>query len=281
MTKTTDSVLYEVDAADRVATITLNRPAMHNAQNRELLDSLDACFTKASEDRAVNVILLKANGKNFSSGHDISDNVEHRASYNMEEQGVEHFMRNEEVRYLGYCQKWRDVPKPTIAAVQGACIAGGLMLCWPCDLILAADDAMFRDPVVFMGIGGVEYHAHTWEFGARKAKELLFTGDAIDADEAHRLGMVNRVVPAEKLHEEAYALAKRIAENESFALMQAKKNVNATLDIMGQRTAIEAAFMVQTLGHANAMAIAGKPSLGSLEEMKEKLKRSNESRQRK
>ena len=273
-----DPVLYEVRESDRVAVITLNRPKQHNAQSLEMLDLLDEYFDRAANDARVRVILLQANGKNFSSGHDLASNAENRPKYDLKNRGVELYMRNEEIRYLGYCQKWRDIPKPTIAAVQGACIAGGLMLCWPCDLIIAAENATFRDPVVFMGIGGVEYHAHTWEFGARKAKELLFTGDAISADEAEKYGMVNHVVPEDSLHQYSLDLAMRIAENESFGLMQAKRNVNATLDIMGQRQAIEAAFMVQTLGHANALAIAGKPSLGSLEQMKAKLKRSNESK---
>jgi enoyl-CoA hydratase/carnithine racemase len=143
-----------------------------------------------------------------------------------------------------------------------------MMLCWPCDLIVAAENAFFSDPVLRMGIGGVEYHGHTWEFGARKAKELLFTAGRFDAREAHRLGMVNRVVPTEKLEEETFALARQIAELHPFALAQAKRMVNNTLDIMGQHNALQAAFDVHTTGHGNALSVTGYPVMMDLEGMK-------------
>ena len=101
--------------------------------------------------------------------------------------------------YLGMCRRWREMPKPTIAMVQGACIAGGLMLAWVCDLIVATDDAFFADPVVRMGIPGVEYFAHPGCSGPRIAKEFLFTGDRFTAERAYQVGMVNRVVPRAEL----------------------------------------------------------------------------------
>jgi enoyl-CoA hydratase/carnithine racemase len=258
-------VLYE--AKDRIAAITLNRPEARNAQNKQLLDELDACWTQAAEDDEVRVIVLKANGKHFSSGHDISLKPGEKPPVDRS-QGLAGIFHYERVRFLGYSRKWRDVPKPSIAAVQGACIAGGLMLCWPCDLIVAAENAYFSDPVVRLGIGGVEYHGHTWEFGARKAKELLFTATKFDAHEAHRLGMVNRVVPTEKLEEETFALARQIAEMHPFALAQAKRMVNSTLDIMGQYSALQHAFDIHTTGHGNALSVSGKPMLMDLEGMK-------------
>jgi len=97
------------------------------------------------------------------------------------------------------CRRWHDIPKPTIAAVQGKVIAAGLMLMWVYDIIIAADDASFRDMTVEFGVNGVEWFNHPWEFGIRKARELLFPGDAIEASEANRLGMVNHVVPADEL----------------------------------------------------------------------------------
>ena len=113
--------------------------------------------------------------------------------------------------YLGMCRRWREIPKPSIAMVHGACIAGGLMLAWVCDLIVASDDAFFADPVVRMGIPGVEYFAHPWVLGPRFAKEALFTGDRFSAQRAYELGMVNRVVPRAELAETTFALADRIA----------------------------------------------------------------------
>lgn len=263
-------VLYE--AKDKIAAITLNRPEARNAQNKQMLDELDACWTKAAQDDDVRVIVLKANGPHFSSGHDISVKPGEKTNIDLENKGLEAIFHFERIHYLGYSRRWRDVPKPSIAAVQGACIAGGLMLCWPCDLIVAAENAFFSDPVLRMGIGGVEYHAHTWEFGARKAKELLFTAGRYDAHEAHRLGMVNRVVPTEKLEEESFALARQIAEMHPFALAQAKRMVNNTLDIMGQHNALQAAFDVHTTGHGNAISVTGWPVIMGLEGMKKAQK---------
>jgi enoyl-CoA hydratase/carnithine racemase len=263
-------VLYETK--DRIASITLNRPEARNAQHKPLLDELDACWTRAAEDDDVRVIVLKANGPHFSAGHDISGKPGDPGVVDIKAQGLAGIFHYERVHFLGYSRKWRDVPKPSIAAVQGACIAAGMMLCWPCDLIVAAENAVFSDPVVRMGIGGVEYHGHTWEFGARKAKELLFTACKFDAREAHRLGMVNRVVPTERLEEETFALARQIAEMHPFALAQAKRIVNNTLDMMGQHNALQAAFDVHTTGHGHALSVTGWPVIMDLEGMKKAQK---------
>ena len=175
-------------------------------------------------------------------------------------------------RYLEYTLRWRNVPKPSIAAVQGRCISGGLLLCWPCDLIIAADDAQFSDQVVLMGIGGVEYHGHTWELGPRKAKEILFTGRSMTADEVAATGMVNRVVPRDQLDAETRALAEQIAKMPPFALRQAKRAVNQTLDVQGFYAAIQSVFDVHQTGHGNALSVGGWPVLVNLEEMKTNIK---------
>ena len=159
--------------------------------------------------------------------------------------------------YFGFSRRWRDIPKPSIAAVQGACIAGGLLLAWPCDLIIAADNARFSDPVVLMGIGGVEYHGHTWELGPRKAKEMLFTAKPVSALEAERRGMVNRVVPVAELDQQARELALDIATKHPHALAMAKRAVNQTLDTMGQYAALQSCFDIHQLGHASAYVQSG------------------------
>ncbi|MEU6745918.1 enoyl-CoA hydratase [Spirillospora sp. NPDC046719] len=252
-------VLYRT--VDSVAVITLNRPDRANAQSMGLLDELDAAWARAEEDDGVRVIVVNANGEHFSAGHDLSGTDEAPAS-------LAELYGNEARRYLGYSLRWRNVPKPSIAAVQGACIAAGLMLCWPCDLILAADDAYFSDPVVHMGIGGVEYHGHTWEFGARRAKELLFTGARVTAAEAERIGMVNRVVPRDRLERETLALAAQIAQRHPFALRQAKRAVNQTLDVQGFQTALQAVFDVHQTGHGQWFSELGFPSMAGLADMK-------------
>ena len=165
------------------------------------------------------------------------------------------------------------MPKPSIAAVQGKCIAAGLMLCWPCDLIVAADNAEFSDPVLFMGICGVELHAHTWEFGPRKAKELLFTGEAVTAEEARELGMVNKVVPLDDLLPATMEMANKIARVDAFALRMAKRAVNHTLDIQGYTNAIDSIFDMHHFGHTRARTVTGgMPALSGLAGMKEKGK---------
>jgi enoyl-CoA hydratase/carnithine racemase len=261
-----DQILYSV--SDGVAVITLNRPERANAQTMGLLDDLDAAWTRAADDDEVRVIVLRGNGKHFSSGHDLKD----RSSPMPDKITLESIYKIEARRYLEYSLRWRNTPKPSIAAVQGKCIAGGLLLCWPCDLIVAADNAEFSDPVVFMGIGGVEYHGHTWELGPRKAKEILFTGRAVTASEAEQVGMVNRVVPLADLETATMDLARQIAQMHPFALRQAKRAVNQTLDIQGFYAAIQAVFDIHHTGHGNALSVGGYPILIRAEEMKERIK---------
>ena len=258
----TDFILYDV--ADNIATITLNRPEAANAQNMPLLDDLDEAWCRAADDPDVKVIVLQANGKHFSSGHDLkAGDPSQPAKFTLA--GI---IATESKRYLEYSLRWRNVPKPSIAAVQGVCIAGGLLLCWPCDLIVAAENAKFSDPVVAMGIGGVEYHGHTWELGARLAKEILFTGRAITAEEARAVGMVNRVVPLEDLESATRELATQIAAQPAWALRMAKRAVNQTLDVQGFTTAVQAVFDIHQLGHGHAITECGFPVLVGLDQMK-------------
>jgi len=259
-----DQILYEV--TDKVAVITLNRPQKANAQTMELLDELDAAWEKAAMDDEVRVIVLRGNGKHFSSGHDLSS-----GTALPEKITLESIYKLEARRYLEYSLRWRNVPKPSIAAVQGKCIAGALLLVWPCDLIVAAENAQFSDPVVYLGIGGVEYHGHTWELGARKAKEILFTGREVSAREAEQAGMVNRVVPLDRLEDETMELARHISQMDPFALRQAKRAVNQTLDIQGFYAAIQSVFDIHHTGHGNALSVTGYPIL-SRGTLKEQLK---------
>jgi enoyl-CoA hydratase len=258
-------IRYEV--ADKIATITLDRPEAANAQNAVLLDELDAAWTRAAEDDDVVVIVLRGEGKHFSAGHDLKS-----GGGLPEKITLESIIKVESRRYLEYTLRWRNVPKPSIAAVQGRCIAGGLMLCWPCDLIIAAEDALFSDPVVMMGIGGVEYHGHTWELGPRKAKEILFTGRPLTADEAEKVGMVNRVVPRAELDAQTRELAEQIAQMPPFGLRQAKRAVNQTQDVQGFYAAIQSVFDVHQTGHGNALSVSGYPILTRLDGMKASLK---------
>ena len=243
--------------AEGVARITLARAEAANAQDYLMLSELNTAFDIAAKDEAVRVIVLAADGKHFSSGHDL------RAKNNMEEldtigtqchfdaEGAEGYMATEAEMYVGLCWRWRNISKPTIAQVQGKVIAGGLMLVWPMDLIVCSEDATFSDPVVAFGVNGHEYFTHPYEVGARLAKDMLFTGRAITAAEALQHGMVSRVVPRDELESTTVELAAHIAKRPMFGLTLAKQSVNNTLDAMGMYTAIQSAFGLHHVGHSH------------------------------
>jgi len=253
------TVSYRVDdpGDHGIAVVSLNRVDKRNAQNNLMTYELNACYDDAARRSDVKVIVLRAEGPHFSAGHDLRDRstpdefdrIFPQSGFTGE--GQEAMMAHEEEVYFNMCWRWRNIPKPVIAAAQGKSIAGALMLLWVADIIIAAEDATFSDPVVAFGVNGVEYFGHPWEFGARKAKELLFTGDSFTAQEAMQLGMVNRVVPAAELDDAAMAMARRIAAKPGFALKLAKESVNQTLEAQGQYTAMRAAFSLQHLGHSN------------------------------
>ncbi|MBV9796163.1 MAG: enoyl-CoA hydratase [Actinobacteria bacterium] len=251
-------VRYEI-AAPGVGLITLARAAKRNAQDVAMTYELNAAFDQAAQDDDVKVIVLAADGPHFSAGHDLRDVVWHDEVDvvgtwgGFREPGAEGWIAREEEIYLEMCRRWRSIPKPTIAAVQGRAIGGGLMLAWVCDLIIAADDAVFCDPVVNMGICGVEWFVHPWELGPRKAKELLFTADSWTAEEARQFGMVNHVVPLAGLRDFTMAMAQKIAAKPMIGLRLTKEAVNQAVDAQGQPTAIRAAFSLHQLAHAHQL----------------------------
>lgn len=254
-----------VDTPDAgVARIRLNRPDKANAQSARLLAELDRALTDAARDASVKVIVLAAEGRHFSSGHDLGGDESFDAEAGatgpfsgFDAPGVEGNWAFEEEYYFGLCWRWRNLPKPTVVAVHGKVIAGGLMLVWPFDLVVAADDTTFQDPVVAFGVNGVEYFGHPWEFGVRKAKELLFTGRAITASVAKELGMVNRVVPRDALEKETLTLAREIATQPMMGLKLAKESVNQTQNSQGLYESLRAAMGHQQMGHAHNRIVHG------------------------
>lgn len=246
---------------ERTAIVTMNRPQFRNAQNAKMTFALDEAFRRAVEDDEISVIVLAGAGPHFSAGHDIGtpERDIHKSFARVattwweheNKTGAENLYAREAELYLGMCRRWRELPKPTIAMVQGACIAGGLALAWCCDLIVASDDAYFSDPVVKMGIPGVEFFAHPFALPPRVAKELLFSGGKLEAARALQLGMVNRVVPRERLEEETLLLARTVGEMPRFALALAKQAVNHAEDRMGLRDTMDATYALHHLGHAH------------------------------
>ena len=257
-------VLYTVQ--DGIATVTMNRPEFNNAQNSKMTYALDAAFRRAVDDDEVKVIILRGSGKHFSAGHDIGtpgrdiNQSFDRASLwydHVNKPGGEFLYVREQEVYLGMCRRWRDLPKPTIAMVQGACVAGGLMLAWVCDMIVASDDAFFSDPVVRMGIPGVEYFAHAFELNPRIAKEFLFLGERMSAERAYQMGMVNRIASRENLEEETYSIAQRIGKMPRMGLALTKQAINHIEDLQGKRAGMDAAFAWHHFAHAHNELISG------------------------
>ncbi|WP_052223471.1 enoyl-CoA hydratase [Novosphingobium malaysiense] len=262
--ETDTPILYE--AADGIAWITLNRPKYHNVQNSQMTYALDDAFKRAVDDDDVKCIVLKSDAKHFSAGHDIGSpgrdfhaSVDRRLMWydHANKAGGEKAYIREQEQYLGMCKRWRDIPKPTIAQVHGGCIAGGLMLAWVCDLIIASDDAFFQDPVLQMGFPGLEYFAHCHELNVRIAKEFLFLGERMGAARAYEMGMVNRVVPREELADEVRKVAHRIAEQPRLALQLAKQACNHMETLSGKNAGIDAAFGYHHFAHANNTLVKG------------------------
>jgi enoyl-CoA hydratase len=242
------NIRYE--SLDRIARLTMARPQRRNAQSVELLDELDQALQRASADEKIRVIVLAGEGDHFSAGHDLKDAAMHRRQITPEDR-----YDFEDARYLGYCLRLWDTPKPVIAQVQGACIAAGFMIANMCDLVVAAEDAFFADPVVnSFGAAAVEVLVHPWVMGLRQAKHFLYTGGRMSAHEAHALGMVNEVVPRAELEQATYALAIKIAESSPFALRLMKRSLNRTAEIQGFRSALDAHFDTHQLSHMSTEA---------------------------
>lgn len=235
----------EIENHGAVRRILLAREAQRNAQSQQMLDELMAAFDDAQRDDGVRAVVLGGKGAHFSAGHDLKQAQAERSSFTVEERWA-----YEELRYYDYSLRIWDFPKPTIAQVQGACVAGGFMIANMCDLVVAGESAFFSDPVGHtLGAAATEVLIHPWVMGARKAKEMLFTGGKLSAQEAHAIGMVNRVVPDAELGDAALALAQQIAKAPPFGLRLIKRSINRSLDAQGLRTALAAHFDTHQLSH--------------------------------
>jgi enoyl-CoA hydratase len=228
-----DDVTYEV--VGRIANVTLNRPRYRNAQSRRLLEALDDAFARAVADHEVRVIMLRGAGDHFSSGHDLGtpEELADRQARPWPDGFRGEQQRSWELN-VANTLRWRDVAKPTIAAVQGFCIYGGWMIASAMDLVVAADDARFL-PAHF------QYFSVPWDLGPRKTKELLWKAEFLDAEQACELGLVSHVVPRADLDSFTHDLATQIARQDPFVASMIKRSVNEMQDQMGFRTAITAA----------------------------------------
>jgi enoyl-CoA hydratase len=257
-------ISYETLDDGLIARIMLNRPDARNAQNRGMLVELNDAFMRAEADDTVRVVILGGVGKMFSSGHDLGSKLsmeeilpgpgQHpsRTINGGTRKGAEALMLQEWHYYFDNTRRWRNLRKITIGQAHGPVYAAGLMILWACDLIVCDDNTTFADVVGGrLGMCGVEYFGHPWEFGPRKAKELLLTGDSLDADEAYRLGMISKVFPPDRLADETVEFARRIAKLPTMAALLIKEAVNQSVDNMGFYNALNACFTLHELNHAH------------------------------
>jgi enoyl-CoA hydratase len=272
-------VTYETVDDGTIVRITLNRPTARNAQNRGLLIDLDDAFLAAEADDRVRVVILRGAGPMFSAGHDMGSqeslkertpgpdqHVTYRTNGGSR-RGAESRMLQEWHYFFHNTRRWRDLRKITIAEVHGNVYAAGLMLMWACDLIVAAEGTTFADVVgTRLGMCGLEYFAHPWEFGPRKTKELMLTGDSIDVEEAHRLGMVSKVFPPGELSDRTVEFARRIAALPTVTALLIKESVNQTVDNMGFHNALNACFTIHQLNHSHWAEIHENKAAGALPE---------------
>jgi len=269
--ETETPVRYDTEGA--IAWVTMNRPQFNNAQNSQMTYALDDVFRRAVDDDNIRVIILAGEGKHFSAGHDIGTPgrdvhvpFERRLLFpdHVNKPAAEFLYTREHEVYLGMCRRWREIPKPTIAMIQGACVAGGLMLAWVCDLIVASDDAFFQDPVNRMGIPGVEYFAHGFELPPRIAKEFILLGERMTAQRAYEFGMVNKIVSRDDLRETVRQMAQKLAAQPALGNWLTKQALNHVEDLRGKRTAMDAHYHMHHFAHAQNDLTSGN-SLGGLD----------------
>ena len=257
-------ITYEELDDKSIVRIMMNRPNQRNAQNRGLLVELDEAFLRAEADDQVRVVILGGAGTMFSSGHDMGskDSIAERAGGENEHPsmsinggtrvGAENRMLQEWHYFYQNTLRWRNLRKITIAQVHGNVFSAGLMLMWACDLIVAAENTEFADVVGHrLGMCGMEYFAHPWEFGPRRAKELMLTGDSIGAEEAHQIGMVSKIFPEAEMSDKTLELARRIARLPTMAALMIKESVNQSVDNMGFQNALQACFTIHQLNHSH------------------------------
>jgi enoyl-CoA hydratase len=263
-------LIYESFDDGQIVRILLNRPEARNAQSRGLLVELDDAFAAAEADDQVRVVILGGAGTMFSSGHDMGSPEameEYAPGPNQHptsrlrggtRRGLESRMLQEWHYFFDNTRRWRNLRKITVAQVHGPVYAAGLMLMWCCDLIVAGEGTRFADVVgTRLGMCGVEYFAHPWEFGPRKTKELMLTGDSIDVEEAYALGMVSKVFPVDELGERTLEFARRIAKLPTVTALLIKEAVNQSVDNQGFQNALTACFSLHQMNHAHWAEVTG------------------------
>jgi enoyl-CoA hydratase len=245
------TVVYEKDGP--VAWITLDFADKANVQSSDLVFDLDTCLDDADHDYGIKVVVLKANGPGFSAGHAV-----------LGAPGTEMREIDESTRELGSPWKGQwdiygapvmklwEFPKPTIAQVHGYCLGGGTVWGLLTDMTVASDDAYFQFPVLQgMAMPNMETGIEPWLFmNFKRAAEYMYTSQELSAHQAREMGLVNRVVPRERLDDEVDELAFHVAQAPLSTLMAAKANIRRAWDMMGLRTHLQASNDLLTVASA-------------------------------
>jgi enoyl-CoA hydratase len=224
-----------------VVEIVLDRADKRNALNARMIAQIREAFVSAAGDNEVHVVVLSAAGPDFCAGFDLTT-VD-------SDEGPQARAERERAELFEFSLGIRNHPSPTIALVQGANVAAGLLISQACDLVVASEDAYFYNPLVRMGGVGLEVLWEPYDLGFRQAKRILFTGGRLSAPEARQLGMVTDVVPREELAAAGRQLAARIAAMPPETLRLLKRSLNAAQDAAGMRAGQEQHFELHQQGH--------------------------------
>jgi enoyl-CoA hydratase len=230
-----DSILLE--RIGSVARITLNRPARANALSQGMLAEIAHALDALESDADVRAVVVRGAGQTFSSGFDLKEQMERRPTGRAQWQPI---LR----RDFDTVMRFWHFPKPTIAAVRGACLAGACELALACDMTIAAPDAFFGEPELKFG-AGIVVMILPWIVGPKVAKEIILTGeDRLDAKRALAIGMINRIVPAEDLEATSLRLARHIAAVDPQLVKQTKQAINRAFEAQGMLAALEDALAI-------------------------------------
>jgi len=245
-----ENVIYE--QKDRVAILTLNRPHKLNALNEPLLKDFDAALQKAEDDRDIDLLIIKGNGKAFCAGYDVSGEDDADATYDWRTKPSMFKLYQHQRRRQDRIEKLAKFPKTTVAQVHGYCLEGGCSLIMACDFAIAAEDARFGDPSVRMGMA-TDLPLWHYLIGPKRAKELLFTGKNIDGKEAERIGLVTRTVPSDQIEDEVERLVQTLLISPRDAIRNNREGFQAALEARG----LAAGF--RFAGHMRVFSVLQRP----------------------
>jgi enoyl-CoA hydratase len=238
-----------IDDDGPIRRITFNRPEVHNAQNRTMLKALDDALDDIARDQSVRVLVLAGAGSSFCSGHDLNS-IRQDPEYAANAATAEGRYHQESQLFSGPVAKFRTLPIPTVAKVQGYCLAAGLMFVASADLVIAGTSARFGSPVLAtQGVNDAEVPSFAWRVGERRAKQALWLNERFDAHDALKMGLVNWVDEDEHLEERTTEVCRRLLEIPPEALSISKTSFQFMSDRLGEREFSQFHFISHQFSH--------------------------------